>query len=366
MPNADALLFNISSFIAGLFLLQYGAEKFMDHTTVVARRLNVSETLIGLLTCGAEWEGLVVIAVALSQKNPDLALGSVFGASIANILSSFSLGLLVMNRVEYDRSCKVYSAVLLAVTTLFLVLLATLKSGPKWLAGALLLGAFVLYVVSIAFFVCRGTLEPPECRLDTENHHYDPLGHTDADTGDKDDPYESSSESSSHLEHGHPLSILPNSKSESIPNSTTRRLSTTPALVPQKPTTIPHHLIHLTLGLAALLISSYIVAHSAATIGRALGLSGTAVGTTILSLATTLPDKFVAVLGGVRQQPGILVANTVGSNIFLATLCGGVLFACGGQMVRGMDIGRVGFEMAVMWLSSASVLAIVVMGGWVG
>lgn len=56
MANADVLLFNISAFIAGLFLLEYGADKFVDHTAIVAKRLGVSPTLIGLLTCGAEWE----------------------------------------------------------------------------------------------------------------------------------------------------------------------------------------------------------------------------------------------------------------------------------------------------------------------
>lgn len=56
MVDTDDVLFNISAFIAGLFLLEYGADKFVDHTAIVAKRLHVSPTLIGLLTCGAEWE----------------------------------------------------------------------------------------------------------------------------------------------------------------------------------------------------------------------------------------------------------------------------------------------------------------------
>jgi hypothetical protein len=56
LDDVDALLFNISSFVAGLFLLEYGADKFIDHTAIIAKRLNVSPTLVGLLTCGAEWE----------------------------------------------------------------------------------------------------------------------------------------------------------------------------------------------------------------------------------------------------------------------------------------------------------------------
>ncbi len=53
---SDGVAFNVASFIAGLFLLEYGADKFIDHTAIVAKRLNISPTLVGLLTCGAEWE----------------------------------------------------------------------------------------------------------------------------------------------------------------------------------------------------------------------------------------------------------------------------------------------------------------------
>jgi Ca2+/Na+ antiporter len=52
----DIFFFNSSAFIAGLFLLQFGADRFIDHTAIVARRLGVSQTLVALLTAGAEWE----------------------------------------------------------------------------------------------------------------------------------------------------------------------------------------------------------------------------------------------------------------------------------------------------------------------
>jgi Ca2+/Na+ antiporter len=60
MIDSDGLFFNIASFIAGLYLLEYAADKFIDHTAAVAKRLRVSPTLIGLLTCGAEWEEVIV------------------------------------------------------------------------------------------------------------------------------------------------------------------------------------------------------------------------------------------------------------------------------------------------------------------
>jgi hypothetical protein len=54
--NYDILLFNIAVFIAAIFVLDYGADKFIDHTAIVASRLGVSQTLVALLTAGAEWE----------------------------------------------------------------------------------------------------------------------------------------------------------------------------------------------------------------------------------------------------------------------------------------------------------------------
>lgn len=52
----DTVLFNVAAFISALFVLEFGADKFVDHTAVVARRLGVSEVLVALLTAGAEWE----------------------------------------------------------------------------------------------------------------------------------------------------------------------------------------------------------------------------------------------------------------------------------------------------------------------
>jgi Ca2+/Na+ antiporter len=395
MPSADVLVFNISCFIAGLFLLEYGADKFVDHTAAVAQRLNVSPTLIGLLTCGAEWEEastvpvliflhghcvfradrsnqLVVVIVALGQKNSDLALGNVIGSSIANILSSFSLGLLFIKKVEFDRSSKIYTAVLLAATSLFLVVLATLKLFPKWITGSLLIVLFVVYVGSVASLIYRGTLVAPESDSDSDSDSDGESDHVDNDSGSDIESDEGSntnlSGSPSHSTEdvegqGHQLHLLKPSNNDSRKRlRSPQRISCNPK--PYKP--LHYYLLRLVLGLAALLLSSYILAHSASTIGRELSLSSTVVGTTILSLATTLPEKFVAILGGVRHQPGILVANTVGSNIFLVTLCGGVLFL--GGDADAIAKGFTTYEVMAMWLSAVAILGAVLIGGrrWMG
>ena len=52
----DNICFNAATLIAGVFVLDYGADKFLDHTVIVGRRLGISPTLIALLTAGAEYE----------------------------------------------------------------------------------------------------------------------------------------------------------------------------------------------------------------------------------------------------------------------------------------------------------------------
>lgn len=54
--NWESICFNTGAFTASLFLLEFGADRFIDHTAIVARRLRVSQTLVALLTAGAEWE----------------------------------------------------------------------------------------------------------------------------------------------------------------------------------------------------------------------------------------------------------------------------------------------------------------------
>jgi Ca2+/Na+ antiporter len=54
--KTDTILFNVATFISGLLLLEWGADKFVDHTAIVAKKINVSEAIVGLLTAGAEWE----------------------------------------------------------------------------------------------------------------------------------------------------------------------------------------------------------------------------------------------------------------------------------------------------------------------
>ena len=64
MANGEVIAYNIASFICALFVLEFGADKFIDHTAVVGRRTGIPQSVIALLTAGAEWEEVINIIIS--------------------------------------------------------------------------------------------------------------------------------------------------------------------------------------------------------------------------------------------------------------------------------------------------------------
>jgi hypothetical protein len=245
------------------------------------------------------------------------------------------------------------------LTTGYLVFLLTLDAFIKWLAGILLVVSFGVYVGSTAILIYKGTLVAPE------NNSEESDG--DSDCGSKSD---GDSDSGPTLADGNlrrsytgvaklggHAPKLPPKVSKRAPSKLQRR---------SRPKPTRHHVLKLFVGLAALLLASYVVSRSAAAIGTELSLPDTVVGTTLVSFATSIPEKFVAVMGGIKKQPGIMIANTVGSNIFLVTLCGGILFL-GGDL-QEIQEAFTATEALVMWAAAGLMCGIVLSGAnkWVG
>jgi len=238
----------------------------------------------------------------------------------------------------FDRSAKVYTALLFLVTSGFIVVAMTKKLGR--LTRGIFIRVFVFYLVSVSYVIYKGLLNTPE----------------DSDSDDSDDDG-SSDGNGTEAQYDHPpVEITP-----LFPNYAGRERS-----AHGWKHTLLYHVAQLILGFIALSLSGYVLSHSAASIADAFELSGTVLGVTVLSFATTLPEKFVAVIGGARGHGGIVIASTAGSNIFLLTLCLGVTFVAGNQ--KELADSLIPFELLVTWASSALFLLIVLLGSgrWIG
>ena len=72
---------------AGFILLIKGADFLVDGASSIARRLNVSDLVIGLtvVAFGTSTPELVVNIIAGAKGNTDIAIGNVLGSNIANV-----------------------------------------------------------------------------------------------------------------------------------------------------------------------------------------------------------------------------------------------------------------------------------------
>lgn len=104
-----------------------------------------------------------------------------------------------------------------------------------------------------------------------------------------------------------------------------------------------------------IILSGFVLSSAVANLVDAFGISDILGGVVILSIATTFPEKFVAVISGNKGHLDIMLANTVGSNLFLLTLCLGVVWL-GSEAGGGMAI----WEVLVM-LGSTAALAVTIL-----
>ena len=90
-----------------------------------------------------------------------------------------------------------------------------------------------------------------------------------------------------------------------------------------------------------------------------LHIAQSTAGLTILSIATTLPEKLVAFKSGRKAQAGVLVANTVGSNVFLLTLVLGVVWTARGHMPLAEMGDWIWVDVGIVLVSSVLLFVII-------
>lgn len=250
-----------------------------------------------------------------------------------------------------------YSLVLLVITTLTVPILY-LPASSIWLVqGTLLIVSFSVYIASVGWAINRGTLTAPE----------------DSDSDSSDD--DSSDTESSEENQRHHNVVRRGNETENgsgFANASFDPVTSATPLLPhqhrKKHRGLKYHVSFLLLGFLSICLAGYVLAHAATTIVDELHISDMLFGVVILSIATTLPEKFIAVISGHRGHAGILVANTAGSNIFLLTLCLGIVFLDAKETFPRGSVGIL--EIGMLWGSTAAFTATVWcgarLGRWIG
>lgn len=274
--------------------------------------------------------------------------------------------------MEFDQTAKIYASAQLVITTVFVIFshwgLFDLFGGIFFLVG------FFVYLFSVGEGIYEGFITPPqrdavveeEIIVDVEQGSVIPPG----EVSTIDDYAELHVVIHPTVMHCHPSESTPLIKRRTtlMPNDSADERST-PLLTDRQRRSTFNHIFMFLFGFIAICISGFVLAQSASALAEILHVSNTVVGMTILSFATTLPEKFVSVRSGMRGRPGMVVASIAGCNIFLITLCLGTIFVAGGDRGNEITAGSINkFEVWSCWGCSLLLTVITWIGGrpWMG
>ncbi|MGP4021192.1 sodium:calcium antiporter [Saccharopolyspora sp. 5N708] len=301
---------SILVFISGAALLIYSAEKLVGYLVGVASGLKISLFLLAIVFTGIEFDD-IFLGVALNLEELDeVALGIVFGTalSLPGIVLALA-AIITPTRVNIARDYLVIFAAAPLVMIVF-----TLLAPLTVLAGVVLLGLFVLFVVYVAVRESRSGV--PVFR-DAEMYEAFAAVRGSGGTPPPHQPQ-------AHVGGGGPQPPATGTErpfAERMPFAEARE-----------------HSGWAGLGLAVLALAGLIVGAATTGIGtegilETYGLEGTLFGATIATVVLTIEDFFLTVEPARKGAPEIGVGNVIGSVVFSVTGKLGIILLAGGLVV---------------------------------
>lgn len=250
--------------VAGLVLLVGGAELLVSGAVHIAQRFGVSGLLIGLLVgLGTSTPELVTSVLASLAGTPGIALGNVVGANVSNMLLVLGACALILPVRVDARSLRFDGGVVLGSLALFAVLSALVPLGRP--VGA-------LYVALLTAYLVRSW------QIERKR----PREHTA--------PYERGEAAAEFV----PVPAQPR-------RSTARVVLAVSQVIG---------------GIALAILGAGWLVESAVDIARALAVSESVIGLTLVALGTTLPELATSVAAARRRNTDVALGNVFGSCIY--------------------------------------------------
>ena len=141
------MLLSIVLLLVGLGLVVYGSDILVDGASSVARKIGISEFVIGIIIVGfgTSCPELVVSVTGAIGGNSAVSLGNVTGSNIFNILMILGLTA-ILSPIAITKDNKTKDIPILLCVTIFFCLIA-LKGTINRLDAALFLAIFAIYLL---------------------------------------------------------------------------------------------------------------------------------------------------------------------------------------------------------------------------
>jgi len=244
----------LAAIVAGLVVLVWSADRFVDGAAATARHLGLPPLLIGMVVIGFGTSApeLMVSALAAVQGNPGLALGNAYGSNITNIALIVGLVALISPLTVHSQVVRQELPVLGGVT---LISLWCLHDGVISRFDAVLLLALLFGFLGYSIWRSRRS-EGDALQADVE-----------ADAAGE----------SMSLKSG---------------------------------------VVWTLVGLLMLIVSSRFLVWGAVTIAEAFGVSDLVIGLTVVAIGTSLPELASSISAVRKNEHDLVIGNVVGSNLF--------------------------------------------------
>jgi len=242
--------------VAGIALLIWSADRFIEGAAATARHAGMPSLLIGMVIVGFGTSApeMVVSAMAALDGNPNLALGNALGSNIVNIGLILGVSALVAPITVHSKIVRKELPLLLSIGAL---------SGLLYWNGTL--ARTEAFILLSGFFAVMGWSIFTGLRNRGQG-----------------DPIETETRNEL-VTHAMPLRWA---------------------------------IFWLIAGLLLLIVSSRILVWGAVFIAQSLGISDLIIGLTIIALGTSLPELAASVIAARKGEHDIAIGNVVGSNMF--------------------------------------------------
>ena len=279
--------------IVGAAMVLFGADRLTDSASALARKMNISEMVIGLtiVAFGTSMPEFVISLMSAAKDSADMAVGNVVGSNIFNTL--FIVGLSALVCPIMVKPVSIRRDVPFAVFATILLLVLMRNAELSTLDGALLIAVFIVFMI----VTVRGAK--------TEKS----VSANDADT------------------------------------------DTTESAVNQAPAW--KSTLWLVAGLALLIWGSDIFVDAATGIAKSLNISDGVIGLTIVALGTSLPELATSVVAAKKGSADMAIGNVLGSNVFnILWILGFTSIVCPMRIesITAIDMTVMGASMLLLWL----------------
>ncbi len=134
-------------FLAGLIIICIGGDKFVDNAVVVARRLGMSEILVGatIVSIGTTLPEVLVSTTAIFDGSAAICAGNAYGSIICNTALIAGISQLCKPSKGIDKKSFTWNVSLFFFFSVILFAVQYFTGKISTLAGILLLAGFLIY-----------------------------------------------------------------------------------------------------------------------------------------------------------------------------------------------------------------------------